>query len=80
MVRGRRHFKREKCTATGEGDCRRNRGITPENGGKSPAKPKEGRPRTEFTAAPNVSSVLPSLYSSAHFCNLFYQLFHLSLT
>lgn len=32
-----------------EGGCRGNRGTTLENSGKSPAKPKQRRPRTEFT-------------------------------
>jgi len=33
------------------GGCRRNRGATPENSGKSPAKTKQGRPRIEFTTS-----------------------------
>ena len=39
--------EREKSTRTGE--VIRAGGCTPENSGKSPAKPKQGRPRTEFT-------------------------------
>ena len=42
-------LRENKCTRTGGRRCRRNYGAAAENGGRCPAKPKQGRPRTEFT-------------------------------